>query len=362
MKEMEKVLSDIRSSARERDERPRFPTEPLRRLAEIGALCLTAPRPVDEPYPERRQASFEEEWRVLRAVAKADGSVGRILDGHLNTAERVAALAPEPLRSRELEMLAAGELLAGVWGADPIPGEGEPARLMQADGGHTVEGVKTFCSGAAGLDRALITARQPDGEGPPLLLYLDLSEGVEVDRGWFRGHGLRSSESHRVVFHGTPVLAVLGEPGELIREPFFGRDAIRTAATWAGMADSAVDAALDILAEKSGAAPDDIVALAAGKMLSTQKTMDRWLDHAAHRADADPEGSLADISIHLRQNVAASCRGILDEAARACGSHPFATGNALDRARRDLDLFLLQHRLEPALAKAGRQEISERKP
>ena len=40
-------------------------------------------------------------------------------------------------------------------------------------------------------------------------------------------------------FRGARVLAVLGGPGELSREPWFGRDAIRTAASWAGVADSA---------------------------------------------------------------------------------------------------------------------------
>ena len=54
------------------------------------------------------------------------------------------------------------------------------------------------------------------------------------------------------------MLAVLGEPGELVREPYFGRDAIRTAVTWAGIADSAVEGALDILAAKSGQEPDDL--------------------------------------------------------------------------------------------------------
>src|ERR671910_820345 len=79
--------------------------------------------------------SFPEEWRVLRAVAGADGSVGRILDGHFNGVDRVSLLAPESLRSRELEAIAAGKLLLGVWGADPIPGEGEPARLVQDEAG-----------------------------------------------------------------------------------------------------------------------------------------------------------------------------------------------------------------------------------
>ena len=46
---------------------------------------------------------------------------------------------------------------------------------------------------------------------------------------------------------------------------------------------------------------------------------------------------------------------LLDEAARACGSRPFATGGRLDRARRDLELFLLQHRLDPVLAARRRR-------
>jgi hypothetical protein len=55
--------------------------------------------------------------------------------------------------------------------------------------------------------------------------------------------------------------------------------------------------------------------------------------------------------------IADACRLLLDEAARACGSRPFARAEALDRARRDLELFLLQHRLEPMLARYGETAI-----
>jgi alkylation response protein AidB-like acyl-CoA dehydrogenase len=273
--------------------------------------------------------------------------------------ERLSLLAPEPLRSAELEAVAAGELLLGVWGADPIPGEGEPARLVQGKEGTTLSGVKTFCSGSTGLDRALVLARG-DAPGPPLLAYVDLSCGIEIDTDWFKGAGMRASESHRVVFDGTPVLTVLGEPGELIREPYFSRDAIRTAVTWAGISDAAVDAALDVLAAKAGGEePDDVVSLAAGRMVTARGTIDSWLASAS--ADTDPT-SLPGISTQLRQAVASAGREILEEAARAVGSHPFAVSGPLDRARRDLELFLLQHRLEPALVRRGRQAISERRP
>ncbi len=213
--------------------------------------------------------------------------------------------------------------------------------------------------------------RGEDGApGPPLVAYVDLSGGAEVDATWFRGHGMRSSESHRVVFDGARVLALLGEPGELLREPYFSRDAVRTAVTWAGIADLAVDSALDALAAKStGGDPDDLVSLAAGRMLAARGTIDRWLDSAAAGADANPWASLYGFSTQLREAVAFECRAILDESAVAVGSHPFATAGPLDRARRDLELFLrdlelflLQHRIEPALARRGRRAIVERRP
>ena len=357
----ESVLSRIASGAAERDAHPTFPEGPFRDLAASGVLAMAAPDPHDG---SKRRSSFAEEWRVLRAVARADGSVGRILDGHFNGVERVSVLAPEPLRSRELAGVAAGRLRLGVWGADPIPGEGTPARLVATGGGYSLQGVKTFCSGATGIDRALVAVRAPAGEppGPPLLTYVDLSEGVRIDDKWFKASGMRSSESHRVVFEGTPVLAVLGGPGELVREPYFGRDAIRTAVTWAGITDSAVEGALDVLAAKSvGKEPDDVVSLAAGRMLTLRGTMDRWLEHAASFVDADPEASTAHFSVQLRESVAEAARDILQVAAQAVGSHPFATASALDRARRDLELFLLQHRLEPALVRVGKGAIEERK-
>ena len=354
--DLDHTLKTISDNAAERDADPAFPHEPFKELATVGIPELPVPDPVRSGG---RRTTFTEEWRILRAVSKADSSIGRILDGHFNGVERVSLLAPEPLRSRELEAVAAGELLLGVWGADPIPGEGSPARLVESGAGPAVEGVKTFCSGATGLDRALVLVRGPE-KGPPLIAYVALSEGVKIDRTWYKASGMRSSESHRVVFHKTPVLAILGEPGELLREPYFSRDAIRTAVCWAGIADRAVESALATLAAKSSGEPDEIVSLAAGRILAEQQTVDRWLEYAARQADADPEASLSGFSVHLRGSVALSCRAILDEAARACGSHPFATAGDLDRARRDLELFLLQHRLEPALARAGRRAIQVR--
>jgi alkylation response protein AidB-like acyl-CoA dehydrogenase len=348
--ELDVALADIAvgASARDADRTPRFPAGAFAVLRAAGVLGFNAF--ADRPRPDAAQ-----ELDLVRRVAAADGSVGRIFDGHLNGVERIAVQGMAPLRDAELAAVAAGELLVGVWGGEPVPGEGPPATLVGAGERAVLRGVKTFCSGAGGIDRALVLARAGDG-GPPVSVWIDVSDRrcVEIDESWYRSHGLVASVSHRVVFHDAPVLARLGEPGAIAAQPWFGRDALRTAASWAGMADTAVRGALASLAERSG--PSQLEALAAGRILSYQRTIEAWLAQAAQAMDDGPS-EIGDVALHARVAIAEACRGLLDEAARACGSRPFARAEALDRARRDLELFLLQHRLEPMLARYGETAI-----
>ena len=62
-----------------------------------------------------------------------------------------------------------------------------------------------------------MAVRGPEGGAAAARVRRPSQEDVEVDRSWFRGAGMRASESHRVIFSRTPVLAILGEPGELVQ-------------------------------------------------------------------------------------------------------------------------------------------------
>jgi alkylation response protein AidB-like acyl-CoA dehydrogenase len=336
------ALSWIAANADDLDRHPRFPTEAFRRLGAAGALTARADA----------RSSFLDELRLVRAVSRADGSVGRIFDGHLSAVERLLLSAPWVLDPADRSAIAAGRVLLGVWGADPDRDEGEPAALHDGPDGMQLDGVKTFCSGAGGVDRALVIAR--DATDGRRLAYVDLGSGVSIDRDWYRADGLRGSESHRVVFSGARVLALLGVDGEMLREPWFSRDAIRTSATWAGIADSVVAAATSWLRQHAANGP--LAGLAAGRMRVAASTIDRWLEYAGRRVDeARP---VADTSIEARWAIASACHEIVADAATACGSRPLATGDSLSRGRRDLDLFLLQHRLEPRLAAHGTAAIA----
>ncbi len=348
---LDEALARVAASAGERDRAPvpPFPEEAIADLEAVGALAWNA-----QAGPDRPPAAAE--LGLVRSIARADGSVGRIVDGHLNGVERLAVQAPADVRDRELAAVRAGRLRVGVWGGDPRPDEGTPATLEATRTGEVLTGAKTFCSGAGGLDRALILARDPDAPAPAAV-WVDLTNPatVSVDDRWYRGAGMRASVSHRVIFDRTPVVARFGGPGALVQQPWFGRDALRTAASWAGMADCAVDGALEAIATR----PDRgaLEELATGRMLTAQETITAWLERAARAMDAASE-DLAEVALHARAAIAQSARVILAQAEGACGSHPFATGGRLDRARRDLELFLLQHRLDPALAAAGARALA----
>jgi alkylation response protein AidB-like acyl-CoA dehydrogenase len=342
---LDQALVTVAAGAAALDREPRFPAEALAALGDAGALTATV-------GSTRAEGPVAPAWDLVRRVAAADASVGRILDGHLNAVERLEVAAAPELRDAELDKLAAGTRLLGVWGADPAAGEGPPARIVASGGGAVLRGVKTFCSGAGGVAAALVMVGDDDGSAPRLVL-IECDERVRVDRGWYRGAGMRASESHRVVFDDVPVAAVLGEPGELGREPWFSRDAMRTAAGWAGMVDAAAEAALADLGARRANEP--LAALAAGRIGAAQGTVDGWLAKAAAAADTGAE--LQVLSVQMRAEIDRAAKTILESAAAACGSHPFVTGGRLDRARRDLETFLLQHRLEPLLVRVGADRL-----
>jgi hypothetical protein len=367
---LDQAIAAVAAGAAGFDRAPRFPREAFESLAAAGALGATL-------GAARDRTSVRPGWNLLRRVAAADASVGRILDGHQNAVERLEVAADPETRDRELAAVAAGGRLLGVWGADPGPGEGAPARLHEGEAGVVLRGAKTFCSGAGGLDAALIMVGADDGSAPSLVL-VECGREVEVDRSWYRAAGLRASESHRVVFHDAPVTAVLGGPGELARDPWFSRDAMRTAASWAGMIDAAVAAALDELAARRAEEP--FALLAAGRIEAAHGTVEAWLERAASVADAAiasgatlsvrsagsasrPTGVASGprpTGIAMRAEIDRAAKSILETAAAACGSHPFVTAGRLDRARRDLETFLLQHRLEPLLTRLGAAGLARR--
>jgi hypothetical protein len=298
-----------------------------------------------------------DELAAVRTASRADVSLGRLLDGHLNGVQRRLVPVDPPGAGPELAAVRDGRLRVGVWGADPGPGEGEPARLLA--GAAVLAVVKTYCSGAGGLQRAFVLARGPGDERPLRLAYVDLTAGTTVDRSWYGGEGMRGSASHRVCFDGAPVLWTADAPAALMAQPWFAQDGLRTAAGWAGGADAVVDGTLAVLRAKGGAGP--VEELAVARLLAAGRATGLWLAAGAEAIEAGAT-DLADTTLLARGEIAGAVRTILDESSRVLGARPFATGGRIERARRDLLTYLLQHRLEPPLTALGRRTLDADPP
>jgi hypothetical protein len=95
-------------------------------------------------------------------------------------------------------------------------------------------------------------------------------------------------------------------------------------------------------------------------------TIDRWLEHTTrelHRPeDSRPHTDRTALALECRVALYECARLISDHSARVCGSRALIGSSALDRARRDLDLFLLQHRLDPKVTKLGAEMLDTEQP
>jgi hypothetical protein len=316
----------------------------------------------EAPLPERLDAlaaagwlradafsSRREELSAVREVARRGLGAGRVFDGHRNALERLLEHRPEDVRLALRDEIARGELRLGVWGADPGPGEGDPACLDEASA--TVTGTKVFCSGAGRLDLAIVLVRRAAGSPPILPVLVDLRDpaAARTDERWFQSHALAESHSHRVVFQRAPVRAVLGSEGTLSEEPWISGDALRSSGVWAGAADAIVER---MVAEAPGDGSGDE---RLGRAVAILGTVDAWLEaglsaiDAAHGHGTDPAPTIGALRLELTERLRALAR----LAAEHGGSRRLVTDAALAEARAGLDILLLQHRLDPVAIRVG---------
>lgn len=295
------------------------------------------------------------ELAAVRAVAGTSLALGRVFDGHRNALERLLVHRPGDVPEAERQAAAAGDLALGVWGADPGPADGPPAVLADGPSGPVVQGVKTFCSGAGLLDRAIVLVRRAPKAPPilPVLVDLRAAGTIEIDRTWFSGDALRESRSDRVIFDGAPVLGILGEEGTLTADPWFSGDALRSAAVWAG----GVDTILRRLAAHGAARalePADLER--AGRAAAIADTIDLWLAEGLRAVEAAHRGGPSPVPVldALRLECSDRIRALLLLAAELTGSRGLVADADFSRARAGLDVLLLQHRLGSPAARRGR--------
>ena len=255
------------------------------------------------------------------------------------------SLAPPRSRMKLPRDVHAGHVW-GLWVTDP-PG----AALRLHDG--LLDGSKGPCSGAGHVSRALVTV-EADAGSQLAVVRLDGSERVQPLAGVL--HGMRAAANGTVHLHGLPVPpgALIGAPGDYLREPTLSTGAWRTSAVTLGGLHALVDAAREQLNRRNRT--NDIQQQDRfGRILIALGTARLWVWQAAQRGE-DAALPVAErvASVNLaRIAVEAATMEAMGHVQRSLGLPAFIAPNPVERLLRDLAIYLRQPAPDAVLAEAA---------
>ncbi|MEX5296238.1 acyl-CoA dehydrogenase family protein [Kocuria sp. CPCC 205268] len=285
-------------------------------------------------------------WLRLAQLARLDLSLARIVEPHLD------ALAI--LRQAGLEELAGRPATWGVWAAE-APGHELVAR--HGPRGWELTGTKAWCSLAAHLDRAVVTAGT--GGGRRRAFAVDLSHPGVVPgstEGWCPA-GLQDVPTGAVRCTAVPAVPV-GADGWYLARPGFAWGGIGVAACWYGGAAGTADLLWEDAARRvrSGHPPDQLGHAALGAVDTLLHTARTALHAAAEQVDAGRAAGDrgAVLALRTRRVVARAAEAVLGEVAAATGPGPLTGAPEHVRRVSALQVYVRQEHAQRDAAALGR--------
>lgn len=328
----------IQSRAAELDREPVFPAEDMDLLRQIGALEVfgsSAPKPL-------------ELMQALRLVGRANLSLGRLFEGHVNGARLVEWYGEDAQRRRLARDLVDGAVF-GVWNTEPAPG----VRIVRGASGEVLAGAKSYASGAGAIQRAIVTAIDPSGARRMVLV--DGDDPLRADPAAWRVRGMKATLSGLYHLDGLPVDAetLVGGADDYQREPRFSAGAWRFTAVQLG----GVERILGLIRNHLVAAPDHggmVHRARFASAVAATRTAWLWVREAAMRAEAEEAGS-DEVALVLMTRGVLERAGleVMEAAARLVGTRAFFTDHPIDLACRDLALYLRQPAPDQAADRAA---------
>ena len=221
-------------------------------------------------------------------------------------------------------------------------------RSPTAPGGGLV-GVKPWCSGAASIDRALVTATDPDGD--VRLFDVAVSELRFADD--WRPIGMRASDSRTACVDVHVARdAQIGGAGSYVGRPGFWHGGGGVAACWHGIARRIGND----LAEHAARRDDLYSRAASGRATASLAAASALLAAAARQIDEHPADVVAARrrAELVRVAVEQSCRLVLDASVVAQGATALSFDQRHGRAVSDLTVYLgqLHHGHDEAVVQA----------
>ncbi|GFM81267.1 acyl-CoA dehydrogenase [Pseudomonas cichorii] len=276
-----------------------------------------------------------ERWQALACVAAHDLGLCKLYEGHtdaLAIMQELGAETPEPGTTW------------GMWAAEPptarvsISGKGDSLRL---------NGRKAWCSGAAVLSHALITAWDEENRQQLVAVALD-QPGIHIATAGWRAVGMGATGSIEVQFEQASASTV-GTPGAYLTRAGFWHGGIGIAACWYG----ASCALAQRLLQHAGKSEEPHALAHLGAVDAALYSASQLLQAAALSLDRTPEDNAEQLARRCRAHIEHTAEQVIHHVGRALGATPYCKDAHFARLIADLPVFLRQSHAEKDLAILG---------
>jgi alkylation response protein AidB-like acyl-CoA dehydrogenase len=312
---------------------------------------------------------------MTKEIAKADMSMARCWEGHVNSQVLINAFGTEEQKKRWFEGIVDGREIWVAWSGEPqsrIPGQKARfgTNVTRVEGGYVVDGTKVFATSAGHARKAILLvdiagpggARHAAGaSGGVLLLVCDLAENaVTFDDSWWDPIGMRATVSYLARFDRCfiPDQDVLGQPGQYLVEGWQTRFAPHYGATFLGGAEAAFEYA-HAYATKDERESDPFVEQRLGQMSLNIECAHLYLEHVSRLWDAGRPREAMRAGIRARFLVEKWAAETVDHVIKACGARSLIRPSPIERIYRDLSIYARHGNADHLLATIGREALGK---
>jgi len=276
-------------------------------------------------------------WELLATIGSVDLTVARVVEPHLDALSIIAA-ADAPILGAE----------QSTWGVFAAEGPGMTMTALAQGGRWTVSGQKPWCSLAAHLDFALVTART-SAEHRRLFAVRLRDPGVSIASGGWSARGLAAVESGPISLSDVDAIPV-GADEWYLERPGFPWGGIGVAAVWYGASVALGRRLRSALAARE---PDQIGLMLLGDV-DLELHQARTLLFAASVEVDGGSTAPAVVAQRVRSAVSRSAERVSQALGHALGPGPLATDEDHSRRIADLALYIRQDHAERDLARLGK--------
>jgi alkylation response protein AidB-like acyl-CoA dehydrogenase len=278
-------------------------------------------------------------FQRLAEVGGHDLGLCKLYEGHTDALAIIQQLGGSPTPASTW----------GMWAAEP-----PQAKVRLSPSGHMVSlnGRKAWCSGAAVLSHALLTAWDEQDRQQLVAVALD-QPGVNVTTDGWQAVGMGATGSVEVVFEGAEAQAI-GNPGDYLQRPGFWQGGIAIAACWYGAAQSIAERLRRHCAQR----PEPHALAHLGAVDSALHAAAQVLRASALTIDANPLDNAELLARRARAVVEHSAERVIRHVGHALGAGPFCKDRQFAQLMADLPVFLRQSHAERDLAALGEQVVS----